>query len=489
MISLPSRLSTASPSRSGHASAAAGFRWSTTLAAAVCLLAVLPCARAQITARITSPPENISVVAGQTIQLSASIRDPGATAEQIQFIIKAPNQPPNGRSLLQFPLNGPFVRDFTLPSQPGSYQLILNVTDTAGNLTTDQRTTTVAPADETKDPAPDTTLLTQLTGRTIQARAVVVLTATAESQRPDGGLLGRVDFYADNTLIASYNGSGKRITAASHDSPRTSAVDEDGPADNGSVFSATWSVPVTDGFVNLFTVATTRVGRSRVSGVVPVRVTRDTTNQPPSVSILNIVSGDQFSFNKSLNVPITASDPDRVTRPAQPGSVIAQVSNYVNLANINTPLISPYGFPFKLNGVGTYVINSIATDGLGLSTVAVPVIIRGVGVTSVTLVNPSNPLIPENGGIRRIQVVRTGDLSRPLTVRYRTSGSAVAGKDYQRLSGTVTFAAGASSVRIVVRALSDRTRDGNKSLTLLLSPGSYVEGAVRRVPLHIIDAN
>ena len=458
----------------------------TLLAATVCLLATLPCVRAQITADITSPPQNISVIAGQPLQLAASIRNPDANIEQIQFIF-------NGRPLLQFPLNGPYVREVNLPNAAGSYSLELRVTDTDGNVTTDQRTITVVPADRTNDPVPGTALITDLTGRTILGGTVIVLTATAESNRADGRPLGRVDFYADNTLLGSYDGDASNdVTAAARSLSHTSAVNDNGPAANGTVFSTTWNVPETDGLVNLITVATTTTGRSRVSTVVPVRVTTATTNQPPTVAILSVLSGEQFPVNATINIPVTASDPDRTSGASRPQSVIAQVSNYINRSLISTSATSPYGFPYAVRSAGTYVINSIATDGLGLSTVAVPVIIRAVGATTVNLVKPGKRTVNEGAGPRRVKIVRGGDLSQPLTVNYRVAGGAVAGVDYRPLSGTVTFPAGISRVRIKVRALPDGQADGNKTLKLVLSPdenGTYVVGAPARVNLRIIDVN
>ena len=55
-----------------------------------------------------------------------------------------------------------------------------------------------------------------------------------------------------------------------------------------------------------------------------------------------------------------------------------------------------------------------------------------------------------------IRFTRTGgDLSAPLTVAYTVGGTATPGADYQRLSGSVTFAAGATIADVVVRPIDD----------------------------------
>ncbi|RTL92826.1 hypothetical protein EJV44_17155 [Ancylobacter aquaticus] len=58
----------------------------------------------------------------------------------------------------------------------------------------------------------------------------------------------------------------------------------------------------------------------------------------------------------------------------------------------------------------------------------------------------------------------------PVSVRYATAnGSAVAGQDYQAVSGTLTFAAGETSKMVTVAVLGDAVLEGNETFNLVLS--------------------
>jgi hypothetical protein len=68
----------------------------------------------------------------------------------------------------------------------------------------------------------------------------------------------------------------------------------------------------------------------------------------------------------------------------------------------------------------------------------------------------------------------TASLSRPsltpVTVHYATAdGSATAGSDYTSKSGTITFAAGATSAAVSISVKGDRVPEGNEAFTVVLS--------------------
>ncbi|HRT08535.1 MAG TPA: glycosyl hydrolase family 28-related protein [Candidatus Paceibacterota bacterium] len=68
------------------------------------------------------------------------------------------------------------------------------------------------------------------------------------------------------------------------------------------------------------------------------------------------------------------------------------------------------------------------------------------------------------------RLLRAGNI-HPLTVRYAVSGSAIAGVDYQTLSGTATFPAGASAVEIPVIPLAGAVLSPSKSVVINLEAG------------------
>jgi hypothetical protein len=75
--------------------------------------------------------------------------------------------------------------------------------------------------------------------------------------------------------------------------------------------------------------------------------------------------------------------------------------------------------------------------------------------------------------LARVTVLRTGDLSSSVSVRYATSnGSAAAGSDYAAKSGTLSFAAGISARTFSVRIFEDAVTEGLETLSLALSAPS-----------------
>ena len=83
---------------------------------------------------------------------------------------------------------------------------------------------------------------------------------------------------------------------------------------------------------------------------------------------------------------------------------------------------------------------------------------------------PTDSRMTEAGDSGSFTVVRTGDLSQPLTVPYSVGGAATPGTDYEALSGSVTIPAGANSAAITLRPLADTTVESQESITVTLTP-------------------
>ena len=91
--------------------------------------------------------------------------------------------------------------------------------------------------------------------------------------------------------------------------------------------------------------------------------------------------------------------------------------------------------------------------------------------TLVTL-NAADPQAHEAGlGTASFRVTRGGNLSQPLTVNYSVSGNAIAGTDYNALSGTVTFPANENTAFITVTPRDDATIESNETVTVTLQAG------------------
>lgn len=81
-------------------------------------------------------------------------------------------------------------------------------------------------------------------------------------------------------------------------------------------------------------------------------------------------------------------------------------------------------------------------------------------------VQASDGSISEAGDTGEFTFTRTGSLDAPLAVSYAVSGSATPGRDYYRLGGTVTIAAGQSSVTLPVNPIADGLVEGTETLVV-----------------------
>lgn len=73
-----------------------------------------------------------------------------------------------------------------------------------------------------------------------------------------------------------------------------------------------------------------------------------------------------------------------------------------------------------------------------------------------------------------VTVTRTGRRSAPLTVPYRTRGTARPGRDYLRLPGWVTIPAGSASAAIVVVPVDDSLREPRETVIIELLPDPFL---------------
>ena len=96
----------------------------------------------------------------------------------------------------------------------------------------------------------------------------------------------------------------------------------------------------------------------------------------------------------------------------------------------------------------------------------------------------------ENGGSATITVTRSGGLGGGMTAQYATTnGTASAGTDYTATSGTLTFAAGVTSLSFQVPITNDTRDEVTETVNLSLSnpAGGAVLGTRRTASLNIVD--
>ena len=192
----------------------------------------------------------------------------------------------------------------------------------------------------------------------------------------------------------------------------------------------------------------------------------------PTLSIDSIEVSDKVAGTATLTVTrsgavYAASTVNFKSVPgsAEAGSDYSTVTGSISfaagqtVAKIQIPILTAPQTQANVEKLETFtVVLSDPTDAI---------ITNGTGTVSIT----ADPVLPtlsignaevsdKQAGNVSITVTRTGDLTAPSTVAYKTvaiPGSAQAGSDYTETTGTVTFAAGSSTAIILVPILANTT--------------------------------
>ena len=152
----------------------------------------------------------------------------------------------------------------------------------------------------------------------------------------------------------------------------------------------------------------------------------------------------QMLYGFSRGTMATTGDPDRVINGDGdfPLGTLVQAGNGSFYGTAEFGGSSGNGTVFRLDVTGTVPLPSVSFK------------IAGNG-------SNKNASIVAGGAPVEIKVSRTdGDLTQPLTVAYQVKTKAVAGQDYDALSGSVTIPAGSSKAKFTVQALAGSTALG-----------------------------
>ncbi len=84
-------------------------------------------------------------------------------------------------------------------------------------------------------------------------------------------------------------------------------------------------------------------------------------------------------------------------------------------------------------------------------------------------------------------ITRGGDLTKEQKVRYKLSGKATNGKDYQSLTETAIFAAGVSKAVIDIKPIDDKIYEGSEAVTLTISTDDYIVTGTNTATVTIAD--
>ncbi|MCC3500520.1 MAG: S8 family serine peptidase, partial [Microcoleus sp. PH2017_15_JOR_U_A] len=110
------------------------------------------------------------------------------------------------------------------------------------------------------------------------------------------------------------------------------------------------------------------------------------------------------------------------------------------------------------------------------------------GTKPTVSIEATDPSASENGDPGTVTISRKGQTKYDLKVDYLVGGTASAGLDYQRLSGSVTIPAGQSSVAIPIVPVDDNLVEGDETVALTLSTGQgYTIGKDGSATVTIAD--
>lgn len=422
---------------------------------------------------IISPPVDAPIAAGSTLPVAVAVSDgPAYTVTGVDYFV-------DGAYVTTTGANGPFFIRITAPA-PGSHLLQASARDSGGRVAAAAyRLTTYAAG----SPPPNVASVSGLDNRNVNAGDTI--TAVQSAVGSGGSTINSVTFYADST---AYPGEAAEVQ------PQPGVTQKDAAASAspgaGSRFYRAL-IPILASAIksnlHIFAIATDSAGVSQISDVETLHV-KDPAEGASAVVKLNLGGVTNVTIGKPVQLAAKITDADG----AAPATPIVRLEYLVNGATAQDSTDPSAAFTFAPASPDGYLLSAIATDANGLSSFSGPVLATAAEAPVITVTLKGAGRAVEGGAPAKVIVTRTGDPSSKLKVPYKvnSSGGAVNGIDYTKLSGKVVFPAGQASVKLKTRALDDSLPHDPRKLTIKLLPsadGSYTLGEPAKVKLQLID--
>ncbi len=230
-------------------------------------------------------------------------------------------------------------------------------------------------------------------------------------------------------------------------------------------------------------------------------------NVRPLVTITAPANGAVFEPGSPIEITAAAIDSDGYTSTAffyADGRKIGEV-------RLNFLVAPPagetqhYSFTWREAAPGGHVLNVRVLDDRGLAgeSAPVPISVGGDSPLPVVTVTAADAFSREPGegmpavvgavNTAAFRLRRYGSTSGELSVNYAVGGRAINGTDYQRLTGTAVFPAGAMTTDVMVDPLYDTLVEERETVVFELQtqfddgPERYRLGAQRRAVAVIVD--
>lgn len=320
------------------------------------------------TITLTQPTGGITVVAGATVNVSASASDADGTVQQVRFLT-------NGVEIAKLTA-APFNYAWKTGGE-GSYTLVAEATDNVGATTTSSSASITVTANK----APTVSITQPANNATVVSGNKLNLSATATD--PDG-TVQQVRFLANGVEIA-------KLTQAP--------------------FVGEWTAG-SEGSYKLVAEAMDNYGNLATSSEISVTVV---ANKLPTVQLTSPSSKLVVSEGSSQVFTATASDAD--------GS-IKQLRFLLNGVEIAKVMQSPFTTTWQATPAGTYLLTAEATDNLGGITLssAVDVVVQANQVPEVVLTSPTSGAIVGVGSTLRLKATATDKDGLVKEVEFRANG-------------------------------------------------------------------
>jgi hypothetical protein len=259
---------------------------------------------------LTSPATGQIFVPPNSVPLAATAMSTLGTIQRVEFVTRD--------RLIGTSFSPPYALSWSNPP-PGTFAIVAKAYDDIGIAAASPAAyIQVLPGAR----APAVVLTAPAPGASLPSGTPVDMAATAMA--PDGSV-GRVDFFAGNTLLGS------------------SAT---------SPYAFTWNNPAS-GSQSLVAKAVDLLGNVGTSAAVAIQVVN---NSPPVVTLTSPANGSQFSAPASIALAATATDVD--------GSV-AKVEFFAGAAKIAAATSAPFTATWSNVAAGSYALTAVATDNLG----------------------------------------------------------------------------------------------------------------------------
>ncbi|QLE56316.1 Calx-beta domain-containing protein [Nostoc sp. TCL26-01] len=233
-------------------------------------------------------------------------------------------------------------------------------------------------------------------------------------------------------------------------------------------------------------------------------------SQLPIIQILpsNLMNGANGAFSEATRTIYLSSDylaqnlsnPDILTGGVT-GTLLEEIGHFVDtLLNPGADTVGDEGELFSKTLMGSSLSDAeklliqqeddhsfITIDG---NAIAVEQSLTNIPVISVTASDASAGEtatgVTTNPGT--FTLTRTGDLTTAVTVNYTLAGTATKGVDYSNLTGTVGFAAGASTTTVKVTPIDDTLAENSETAILTLKTGTgYTLGTTTLATITLAD--